>query len=65
VCVCVCVCVCVQGLMAVNVVYPFDVVRRRMQTHEGGSALCTCVSVCVCVCVSVLDGGSAGGRVQA
>jgi len=29
-----------QGLMAVNVVYPFDVVRRRMQTHEGCSVLC-------------------------
>jgi hypothetical protein len=25
--------------MAVNVVYPFDVVRRRMQTHEGGTPL--------------------------
>jgi len=32
-------CGALSGLMAVNVVYPFDVVRRRMQTHEGGSAL--------------------------
>mmetsp|Transcript_14214 Transcript_14214/g.38797 ORF Transcript_14214/g.38797 Transcript_14214/m.38797 type:complete len:311 (-) Transcript_14214:71-1003(-) len=28
-------CGALSGLMAVNIVYPFDVVRRRMQTHEG------------------------------
>ncbi len=28
-------CGALSGLMAVNVVYPFDVVRRRMQMHEG------------------------------
>ena len=32
-------CGALSGLMAVNVVYPFDVVRRRMQTHEGAKAL--------------------------
>uniref|UniRef100_A0A7S4KQT8 Mitochondrial carrier protein n=1 Tax=Guillardia theta TaxID=55529 RepID=A0A7S4KQT8_GUITH len=32
-------CGALSGLMAVNVVYPFDVVRRRMQTHEGGGLL--------------------------
>ena len=32
-------CGALSGLMAVNVVYPLDVVRRRMQTHEGANAL--------------------------
>mmetsp|Transcript_1319 Transcript_1319/g.2198 ORF Transcript_1319/g.2198 Transcript_1319/m.2198 type:complete len:249 (+) Transcript_1319:562-1308(+) len=32
-------CGALSGLMAVNVVYPFDVVRRRMQTYEGGGRL--------------------------
>ena len=32
-------CGALSGLMAVNVVYPFDVVRRRMQMHEGEKGL--------------------------
>mmetsp|Transcript_72204 Transcript_72204/g.165407 ORF Transcript_72204/g.165407 Transcript_72204/m.165407 type:complete len:320 (-) Transcript_72204:45-1004(-) len=32
-------CGALSGLMAVNFVYPFDVVRRRMQTHEGERGL--------------------------
>lgn len=32
-------CGALSGLMAVNVVYPFDVVRRRMQTHDGHQGL--------------------------
>ena len=27
----------VAGLLALTCVYPFDVIRRRMQTHQGGA----------------------------
>ena len=37
------------GLVALTVVYPFDVIRRRMQTHRGG-AKCVHLSVQCCRC---------------